>query len=244
MTSQVEQARQAARLVAFAMRPKLAAGADADYGSLCREYRVDAGFRELVEAVAAGLDLTILAVTDYGLVITPDLGSVFEYRLADFAKRNWDAEKRTLTGLALAGIAASCYPRDEDLESDITVRRTILQIESLITEVAQRYSQGGEGLPADVDEPVWQAWSATPQTRQLQKGRYAADCRLGIIQNLCSVLEEQGFAKSTTTAGTFQFTDRFRIQIRDCAGHDLLDALREHAMAGQLAPVPVGEVTG
>lgn len=231
MSSITEQSRDAARLLGFAMRPRLAAGADADYGNLCRDYRVDSSFREIVDAVATGLDLQILAVTDYGLIISPDAGSVFEYRLSDFARRNWDSRQRTLTGLALAGVAASCYPRDEDLEADITVRRNLLQIDGLITEVCQGFVEAGDGTAVNDDEPVWQAWLATPQTRQLARGGYAADCRLGIVQALCVALEEQGFAKRTTTANTFQFTDRFRIQIRDSAGHDLLDVLRDHAAA-------------
>lgn len=226
--------RDGARLVSFALRPKLAAGADEEYARLCGEYRVDAEFRDVVDAVVTGLGLNVLALTDYGLVIAPESDSVFEFRLADYAKRSWDQRMRLLTGLAHVGIAAACYPREDDLESDHVVRRTVLAVEALITEVCRQHAEGAEDRDAAGDPDVvdvWELWSATPQTRTTRGGGYAADCRLGIIGNAFEWLESQGFAKQVKPVGTFQVNDRYRIQIRDLAGSDTLDRLRDGAAA-------------
>lgn len=235
MSTQSETVRDAARLIAFALQPRLAAGSNEDYARLCAEYRVAAEFRETVDAVATGLDLQILAITDYGLIVAPEAESVFEFRLGDYSKRGWDTQARLLTGLAHVGIAAACYPREDDLESDIAVRRTLVQVDSVITETCERQREQAVDRAADLnadDLNTWELWLETPQTRRTKQDRYAADCRLGIIQAAFSWLEEQGFVKRTPTDGSFQVNDRYRIQIRDLAGSEMLDALRETAASG------------
>jgi hypothetical protein len=143
-----------------------------------------------------------------------------------------------LTGLAHVGIAACCYPREDDLESDIAVRRSVLAVDALVTETCKRFADQAPD-PDAASGPdamnVWQLWLETPETRSTRGDRYAADCRLGIIQNAFGWLEDQGFAKKMRPEGTYQVNDRYRIQIRDLAGSDTLDRLREVAASDRSA---------
>lgn len=57
-------AADAARLVSFGLQPRLQPARDAEYGELLRRYREDPPFARLADAVATGLGLIVLEVSD------------------------------------------------------------------------------------------------------------------------------------------------------------------------------------
>src|SRR5215470_11303651 len=63
MTGASATAESAARLVALGMRPKQLPARDAVYADLVLRYGQDDEFKTIVQAVAAGLGLIVLAVT-------------------------------------------------------------------------------------------------------------------------------------------------------------------------------------
>ena len=67
-----------ARLLAFGMRPKLNPSRDLTYAELVKRFAEDGSFRELTEAIADGLGLSVLAVSSRtGVVLGPGEGSGF-----------------------------------------------------------------------------------------------------------------------------------------------------------------------
>ncbi len=67
-----------------------------------------------------------------------------------------------------------------------------------------------------------------PSSIRMKKGGYAADCTMGIITRAFDWLVAQGMARAPG-GGTFQLLDRFRVQVRELAGHAALERLRAMA---------------
>lgn len=234
-----QDAGDAARLVGFALRPKLAQGADPDYAALCGRYRVDTEFRELVAAIADGLGLVVLAFTDQGLMVCPAHPSPFTFRLRDYP--GYDAKKRALIGLVHLGIAATCYPREADLETHIAVRRSIHQVEQLLRTACDTLAeQESDDRAVDDDELAWRQYGKTPPSLPRKNGGFTGSCTLGMITTAFNWLVDQGFAQTTSTAGTYLLLDRYRVQVRELAGHAALERLRAQARdpADAAAPQP------
>ncbi len=97
----LEQVTDAARVIAFGLRPKLIPSRDLSYAELVKRFAEDTAFRDLVEAVAEGLGMTVLGVSARtGIVFGPVADSAFEQKFDDYARRATVATKReSCTGL-------------------------------------------------------------------------------------------------------------------------------------------------
>src|SRR5205823_717351 len=120
-------AADAARLIALGLRPKQLPARDLIYADLVRRYQQDPVFADLVEAVAAGLGLAVLAVTTQsGAVLAAMSDSLFEVKIDEYARRvnlrDRNVEK-VLHGLIHLAVAALCFPRPDDLADDTYVGR-------------------------------------------------------------------------------------------------------------------------
>lgn len=222
------EAGKAAELICFALQPKIARGADERYGALWSDYRTDESFRDVVEAVANGLGLVVIDATDQGLIVAPMDKSPFSFRLADY-QRGLDPKKRMLIGLVHLGIAAVSYPKEVDLEDDIVIRRTAEQVERFLRDACARLAEGDDRDPEAGEEAneraAWRAFAMMPPSIRMKKGGYAADCTMGVITRAFDWLVAQGMARDAG-GGTFQLLDRYRVQVRELAGHAALDRLR------------------
>jgi hypothetical protein len=244
------EAGRAAELIAFALQAKMARGADERYGELWSEYRSDEEFRDVVDAVANGLGLVVLAAADQGLIIAPMDRSVFSFRMADY-QNGMDPKRRVLVGLVHLGIAAVAYPREADLEGDIVVRRRPEQVERFLREACGRLLETEERDPEageDAEEEMaWRTFLAMPSAKRTQKGRYSADCTLGQIIRAFEWLVAQGMARDAG-GGVYQLLDRYRVQVREVAGQVALEQLRALAertdFAGEAAAVTDAEGDG
>lgn len=233
----LDRVQDAAELVSFALRPRIAQASNDRYSELWRDYRTDSRLRETVEAIADGLGLVVLDLTEQGLIVAPTSDSPFAFRLSDYAS-GMDPQKRMLTGLVHLGIAASCYPREEDLENDHVVRRSINDVEALLRTACSALEDAGTATPEAEDEArtAWQAFAATPSVRLDNRGRPKAACTLGMILRAFEWLVEQGMARDTGDGKTFQVLDRYRVQVRELAGHATLELLRASATASPPKP--------
>ncbi len=222
------EAGKAAELICFALQPKIARGADERYGALWSDYRTDENFRDVVDAVANGLGLVVIDATDQGLIVAPMDKSPFSFRLADY-QRGLDSKRRMLIGLVHLGIAAVSYPKEVDLEDDIVIRRSVEQVERFLRDASARLAESDDRDPEadeEADErPAWRAFAVMPSSIRMKKGGYAADCTMGIITRAFDWLVAQGMARDAG-GGTFQLLDRFRVQVRELAGHAALERLR------------------
>jgi len=236
------EAGRAAELICFALQPKVARGADERYSELWSEYRTDEGFRDAVDAVANGLGLLVVDAPDQGLIVTPMEKSPFSFRLVDY-QPGLDPTRRMLIGLVQLGIAAVAYPREADLEDDIVVRRSAEQVERFLRGACQALADSEVRDPeaGEVAEEglAWRAYLAMPASLRSKRGGYKADCTLGIITRAFSWLVEQGMARSVK--GGYQLLDRYRVQVREVAGHMALDRLRALVDPEQVVQEAPGE---
>jgi hypothetical protein len=168
-------AESAAHLVAFGMRPKLVPARDPAYAELVRRYTEDDGFKDLVNRIASGLGLVVLAVgPQSGVVVAATEESVFEIRMDEYARRttlvNRQADK-VLHGLAHLAVAALAFPRPDDLGNDSYVGRvSVDQVDAAVREACRVLQERVEGTGDNADplseapelEAVWRAYARRP----------------------------------------------------------------------------------
>ena len=225
--SAATEAGKAAELICFALQPKISRGADARYSELWSEYRSDEAFRDVVDAVADGLGLVVVDAPDQGLIVTPTERSPFSFRLVDY-QSGMDPTRRMLTGLVHLAIAAVAYPREADLEDDIVVRRSADQVERYLREACKALADAEEKDPEaseGAEEALaWRAFMAMPSATKTNKGGYTVNSTMGLITRAFAWLVDQGMARQA--GGTYQLLDRYRVQVREVAGHAALAKLR------------------
>jgi predicted XRE-type DNA-binding protein len=136
----LEDIADAARLIAFGMRPKLIPSRDLAYADLVKRFVEDDPFRKLAGAVAEGLGVVVLAASPRtGVVLGPVEDSVFEQKFDDYARRAILGDRRDLErvlhGLAHIATAALAFPRPDDLAADTYVGRvSVEQIDNVVRE--------------------------------------------------------------------------------------------------------------
>jgi hypothetical protein len=245
----VADVTDAARLVAFGMRPKLLPSRDLTYGELVKRFSTDAAFKEGVEAVAEGLGLTVLAVSARtGIVLGPTADSVFEQKFDDYARRASLGERReverVLHGLAHLAIAAIAFPRPDDLAADAYVGRiSVEQADSVVREacamLAARAAAADEAADPLEEAPqlerVWRIYLRRPEATLTKDGRAAPSTTRGIISRALRFLADQGFLVKTSDEqnGTYRTTPRYQVQVRELAAQRAFEEL----LALQVVPV-------
>jgi hypothetical protein len=247
-----QDAESAARLVALGMRPKLVPARDPAYAELVRRYGEDDAFKDLVNRIAAGLGLVVLAVgPQSGAVVAATEESVFEIRMDEYARRtalaNRQADK-VLHGLAHLAVAALAFPRPDDLGNDSYVGRvSVDQVDAAVREACRLLQDRVEGAGENADplseapelEAVWRAYSRRPPATATKDGRAGDATTRGIVGKALRFLAEQGFLVPVgTDTGTFRTTARYQVQVRELAARRAFDELLE------LGVVPVTSAMG
>lgn len=226
MADPIKLAGDAARLIAFGLRPRLRPEAEPEYGALVTRYRVDAGFREVAGAVSGGLGLSILDAGPYGVVLGAEEGSPFGYRLADY-RQGLTVDDRLLHGLVHLAAAAYCYPTAASLDDEAAVQRvTVHGVERYLREACQRLADHvGDADPREDQPELEQAWRIFHRrnaTRDTGDGRRAGKSTQAMIHVALETLADQGFLRRMGDAegGTYQALHRYRLQVRELAAHE------------------------
>jgi hypothetical protein len=259
----IEDIVAGARLLAFGLRPKQVPSRDLDYAGLVKRAVEDDAFRELTDAIAEGLGLTVLAVSARtGMVLGPAEESVFEQRFDEYARRAMTGERRDLErvlhGVAHIAVAALAFPRPDDLASETYVGRvSVEQVDTVVREaclmLATRAAEAEEaGDPLD-DAPelerVWRVYSRRPEAMRTKDGRLSPSTTRGIISKALKFLAEQGFLARMSDAdgGTYRTTPRYQVQVRElAAGRAFAELLALQVVtvtdpSGSLHIVPAGD---
>lgn len=227
--STTQDIADAARLVAFGLRPKLVPARDDAYRTLVRRARTDSEFAAVVNAVAGGQDLVVLEINDVsGVVVGSTEDSVFAVRMTEYARRTGGegkASERVLHALAHLGAATLAFPRPTDLANENYLGRiTVEGVEAFVREAATRLgAQAAEVDAADVDhetpglEAVWRVYSRRARTGATGDGRKLSSSTLGIVSKALTFLADQGLLIRTSDerGGTFRTTPRYRTQVRE-----------------------------
>jgi hypothetical protein len=228
-----ELLREAGRLIALGLMPKRRPSNDEEYARLVRRFLDEPDFENALRAIAAGLGLEVLDVSEFGIVLGAGADSPFGLTVADY-RSNMSKEERLLHGLVQVGLAAYLYPRAEDLESDAEVRQvSVNDLDDYLRDQCEALRQKKpESADAPVDQPelerALQIYLRWPSTKKTADGRRAAKTTQGIIAHALTRLEQQGLLRHVGDQGgdTYQALRRYRVQVRELAAHQALRALR------------------
>ena len=106
-----------ASLCQFGLRPKVIPFNEPEYKELVDRFIDQPQFRSLVREIAEGLGLSVLDVNNRGLFLGTVTDSAFAMKPSNFrAGRTSSSDDRLLDGLIQIAIAATIYPRQQDLD--------------------------------------------------------------------------------------------------------------------------------
>lgn len=220
------------RLIAAGLEPARRPTHDPEYAELIRRALDEPAFGQALSAVATGLGLEVLDVSEYGVVLGARPGSPFGLVVADY-KKDLTSERRLVHGLVHVGLAAYLYPRAEDLESDAEVKRvSVRELDDYLREQCRALagSDRGEDAPAAHPEleralAIYLRW---PSTQTTASGRRSTRTTQGIITAALEHLAAHGLLRRAGKegGGTYQALRRYRVQVRELATQKALRVLR------------------
>lgn len=232
-------AYRAGRLVQWGLRLRARPVQTPEYQALIDAYFDDPAFRDAVHAVAAGLGLVVLDVSEHGVVLSPSDESVFALKPSQFRPTSSGADQRLVDGLVQIAIAATVFPRARDLEDDPD------HVPPPVTddEVAQTLSRMCDAMEAeskrepdpeagDVDaglEEAWRIYRKLPQVKENRDGRRSSYSVLGYIDFGLERLRQFGcFVKlGEGDRATWQATRRYRLLVVELAQSPLFGQVHD-----------------
>ncbi|WP_236192374.1 MULTISPECIES: hypothetical protein [Pseudomonas] len=151
--------QHAARLLYKAMAISANPANDPDYRHLVARFRGERMFAEVVNGVAAGMELVILDVSERGLVIAPTgRNSRFSLRPTDLRRSMSEQDKVAMVLIHLA-IAAVFYPTTDHIEDEgrAPFPSTLAEIRDKVLAIANslRSSAEGDSYAAEQLRPGW-----------------------------------------------------------------------------------------
>lgn len=223
-----QEAFLAGRLLQWGLRSKARPAQHPEYRELVERYIDRTPFRTLVRQVARGLGLEVLDVGALGLVVAPAAESVFSLDPAELRSQA-TAELRLMDGLAQLAIAATIFPRAEDLEDDDSAARppvTSGEVDETLRLVCARLEEEARERPdpsAAEEEAgfteAWRAWNRHAAAKETRDGRKAQLATRRVIEHNLEMLRQHGcFTHDARgTADRWQSTWRYQVLVRDLA---------------------------
>lgn len=214
----------ATRLIACGLTPGRSVTRDPEYRHLVALWGANQdGFRTRAMEVASGLSLRIADVSpQFGIVLVPtSRHSPFAARASDIRKRA-DAFSTGAIAIVQVAVAATFFPTADLLGegSQPLPQRSSDVLRVLNTLIARYEASGVDG--EERQAAAWGQLSALPE--RIDGARRASlASREGIISIVLGELAAASLLRETNdTAGLlYTATHRWRVQVRDAAGHDL-----------------------
>ena len=229
----IEDTTAASQLVAYGLRPKLRPIEEPEYLDLVRRYRQEDGFARTVRAIADGMGVDVLDVTESaGAVLGAREGSAFATRMEDYYRRarEGQARLRVLHGLAQLAIAAACFPRPDDLEDlEHAPRVAVNEVDEYLRDLCRRLDEQhqDEELDPPADEPglerAWRMYGRQPEAAATEDRRAWSGATRQVITKAFAALMDQGLMRKVSDAlgGTYQPTPAYRIHVRELSREDV-----------------------
>jgi len=153
------ESRDAAALLYKAMGAYASPGSDVEYRHLLARYRADSAFSEVVNGIAAGMELAILDVSERGLVIAPSgKKSRFSIKIGDLRLNMGEREKVAMVLVHMA-IGTVFYPTTDHLEDEgrTPFPSSLTDIREKVVGIANqlRVAAEGDSYPAEELRPGW-----------------------------------------------------------------------------------------
>lgn len=212
-----EDTRLAARLVYKGLSPRVHPQQDREYRELIRRWLAEPAFRELAQAVADGLELALLDVSENGVVLAPrDAESRFAMGLSDYRRslaRDGHKLERGTIAVLQAGVAAAFFPTaaklDDPDEAVETVRLSDIRevVLNLCHQLASLQQGDAEAMPT-VLRRAWDQLLALP-VHQHDAKRASLSSFDGALRLVLNQLREQGLVQyEEASDGGFYFPSR------------------------------------
>lgn len=235
MNDVVNLSEDASALIHFGLRPKLRASQKPEYAKLLRRYRTESSLRAHVDAVAGGLGLWVLGLTEQGVVLGARDDSPFALRMHHYRRtRNMSVEERMCHGLIQLVIAAWCFPtgqaleiNDEVLGARVSVNRLVEYLVKLCEEFKNRATVDPELGSPELEE-AWRGVLSRAAARATPDNRNVSGTLVGMTKHALKHLEEGGLLRHVedSDGGTWQPLPAYRIHVRELAVHDLFRLVR------------------
>lgn len=217
---------KASRLVYKGLQPRISPEKDPEYKELCRLCLSSREFSDTVDAIAEGLSLTVVYVSDRGIILTPSsTESRFAMGLTEYRKElegdqdTEDREKLTRRGLiALVqiAIAATFYPTAEALDDDdydAGHSASLTDIHQVLVSMSERISKETE----DEELIAPSVLKASTVVLSLPEARPdgkipTLKSRYGAIQIVLNQLVQSGLVHLQETSDGKRYNPMFRYQ--------------------------------
>ena len=217
----IADARDASRLIYFALQAGAAPAGSSEYDTLLIRYRSQSEFESLTKAIARGLELEVLEAGDRGLILVPaSKESRFSVRLSDL--RQMTGEQRVALAIAYLTIAAVFFPTNDRLEDDSYVSRgekvNVFRdtLASLVQRLAAEHAEDAEvaGL-----EPGWLFLNKLPVSTRTSE-RASLSTLDGCVKLALNQMRDFGMVKVSKPSVDedevlYTPTHRLRIHVRD-----------------------------
>ena len=247
----LETATAANELLACALDPARRPATDTRYRELLARYRTDPAFTQAVTSLAGALGLSVLAADQaHGLILDAGEGSPFAPTLEQLREElgiGAAAEDRLIYGLAIAGIAAWCYPTAASFAEPGTRQVRARDVERSLRELCERLAgEPEDGMEGGLDaaeelRPAWRAYRDRKGVRTGKGGQLTRDCTLYMVGRALRWLAEQRFLiRDQSDPELFRATDRFRHHVRAAASHAAYRVIAEAWRQGGLAAATGG----
>lgn len=222
----VKDVHDAGVLLGFALQPKKRPTPGGEYRRALDRYRTESDFREAVDALMDGLDMRVIADSDYGLMLGVQPESPFAFRMQDLPNIA-EPNLRLVAGLVVMGLAAYAYPTQQALDEQIarTVQR--IEFEAWLRRACQRLADeeaNGQPQPDDRLDRAYRTYLDMPAVTTgghgRGKNRLIRDCTTYWVNKITGWLIDQGMAQEATTGTGVQainLTERFRVHVAHMA---------------------------
>lgn len=214
-----EDLGDAARLVGFALQPRLYAAQNSTYAELLVRYRTEPDFKARVHALVHGLGLVVVEDTPRALLLGSAPESVFAFKLSEYRK-SATLEQRTVRGLILLGIAAFCYPTRRRLEDSQLPVFTARQVDDFLRAACEQLRQAAGGDVAIPENPdlvlAWQLYLKQPAVKAGARRTQSATVHL--IEQTLEDMADWGLVREEPAiekVRRFRALPRFRAQVRE-----------------------------
>lgn len=231
--------REAARLIAFGLA-RIEPGDNADYRSLIGRYDGEGPFRALVDTVAEGMTLRVVACAiNPGVVLAPagigdDHDEPILGRASPFAPLADDLRRvgvpavvrdRQLWTLGLLAVCYCAFPtaqalHDDDLLGQVDPSRADQVLRDLCLDLDRRVTTA---VDPPHDEPhlerVWRAYIATAEVGTTKDTRAHLAGTRALVNRICQALQQLRCLKPVprTTPTVYVSTPKFQVQVRELA---------------------------
>lgn len=251
-----DDAYRAGRLIQWGLQVKAVPFNHEEYRELIDRYIDQPSFRSLVRQICDGLGLRVLDVNHRGLFLGTQDDSVFALKPSDFRGSSGStAEERLLDGLVQIAIAATIYPRQQDLDEDSIEAKppiTASEVDEILRTMCSEYKRRVADDP-DVDrdaidrglQEAWRVYESRPGVKTTQTGKLSPNSTQGLIRRHLQQLVEHGCFVVSRHGATelYRPTLRYQIQVKELAATRLyryLQTLLDNAVEPGEEPIAAG----